>query len=59
MKEMPTQHGQDRQPDIKTPLPNLSVEVSHDLGGADVLLLDQLAHLQTRYIVFLFYILLL
>ena len=33
-------------PDIETPLPDLPVEVRHDLGGADVLLLHQLAHLK-------------
>ena len=33
-------------PDIETPLPDLPVEVRHDLGSADVLLLHQLAHLK-------------
>ena len=36
-------------PDIETPLPDLPVEVRHDLGGADVLLLHQLAHLQILF----------
>ena len=36
-------------PDIETPLPDLPVEVCHDLGGADVLLLHQLAHLQLGF----------
>ena len=38
-------------PDIEAPLHDLTIEVGHDLGGANVLLLHQLAHLQVFLLV--------